>query len=154
VVDLSSLQVDGSINQSDAELVHLGQKAVVHFDAYPGIQVGGTVEAVGMMAGYNRRPNYYVRSVPVRIAIQGTDPRVLPDLTANADVVIAEQDNALLIPREAVQETGGKSIVMVKQGDNIAPREVTLGAFSNTQVSVISGLQEGDEIAIQAPDKP
>jgi multidrug efflux pump subunit AcrA (membrane-fusion protein) len=105
------------------------------------------------MAGYNRRPNYYVRSVPIRIAVENTDPRVIPDLTANADVVIGEQDNAILIPREAVQETGGKSIVMVKQGDNVAPREVTLGAFSNTQVSVLSGLSEGDEVAI-APDKP
>jgi len=153
VVDLKNLQVEGSVNQSDAELVHLGQKAVIHFDAYPGIQVDGTVQSVGTMASYNRRPNYYVRSVPVRIAVENPDPRVIPDLTANADVVIGEQDNAILIPREAVQETGGKSIVMLKQGDSVAPREVTLGASSNTQVSVISGLQAGDEIAI-APDKP
>jgi len=154
VVDLTSLQVEGSINQTDSELVRLGQKAVVRFDAYPGIVVDGTVEAVGTMAAYNRRPNYYVRSVPVRIAIQGNDPRVIPDLTANAEVVIGDQDNAILIPREAVQETNGKSIVMVKQGDNVSPREVTLGLASNTQVAVISGLQEGDEIAIQSPDKP
>jgi HlyD family secretion protein len=153
VVNLKNLQVEGSVNQSDAELVHLGQKATIHFDAYPGITVDGTVQSVGTMAGYNRRPNYYVRSVPIRIAVENTDPRVIPDLTANADVVIGEQDNAILIPREAVQETGGKSIVMVKQGDNVAPREVTLGAFSNTQVSVLSGLNEGDEVAI-APDKP
>jgi HlyD family secretion protein len=153
VVDLKGLQVDASVNQSDAELVHLGQKAIIHFDAYPDIQVEGEVQAVGTMASYNRRPNYYVRSVPVRIAVESPDPRVIPDLTANADVVIGEQDNAILIPREAVQEAGGKSIVMVKQGDNVAPREVTLGAFSNTRVSVISGLSEGDEIAI-TPDRP
>jgi HlyD family secretion protein len=149
VVDLSSLQVDSSVNQTDAEYVRLGQKAVVRFDAYPGLEVGGTVQAVGMMAGYNRRPNYYVRSVPVRIAIEGSDPRVIPDLTANADVVIGEQEDALLIPREAVQESGGKSIVLVKQGDSMEAREVTLGQSSNTQVSVLSGLQAGDQIAIR-----
>lgn len=149
VVDLSSLQVEGSVSQSDAELVRLGQNAVVHFDAYPGLEVGGKIQAVGMMANYNRRPNYYVRSIPVRIAIEGADPRVIPDLTANADVVIAKEDDTVLIPREAVQESGGRSIVMVKQGENVAPREVTLGAFSNTQVSVVSGLQAGEEIAIR-----
>jgi HlyD family secretion protein len=149
VVDLNSLQVDGNVSQADSEQIHLGQKATVRFDAYPGIKVHGTVQYVGMMAGYNRRPNYYVRSVPVRIAIENTDPRVIPDLTANADVLLAEQDGAVLIPREAVQESNGKSIVMLKQGDTVEPREVTLGAFSNTQVAVTSGLQAGDEIALK-----
>jgi multidrug efflux pump subunit AcrA (membrane-fusion protein) len=149
VVDLTSLQMEGSISQSDVELVRLGQKAVVRFDAYPGLQVDGKVQAVGMMASYNRRPNYFVRSVPVRIAIENADSRVIPDLTANADVVIAHEDDTVLIPREAVQESGGKTIVMVKQGETVAPREVTLGAFSNTQVSVVSGIREGEEIAIQ-----
>lgn len=153
VVDLTSLQVEGSVNQSDSEFVHLGQKARVRFDAYPGLEVDGKVSAVGMMASYNRRPNYYVRSVPVRIEIEGADPRVLPDLTANADVVIGEEDDTVLIPREAVQETGGKSIVLVKQGDGVAAREVTLGMANNTQVSIVSGLREGEEIAI-ASDKP
>jgi HlyD family secretion protein len=153
VVDLSSMRVEGSINQSDSELVRLGQKAVVRFDAYPGILLDGTVEAVGMMASYNRRPNYYVRGVPVRIALENTDPRVIPDLTANADVVIGQEDDTVLIPRDAVQESGGKSIVLVKEGEGVVPREVSLGGYSNTQVSVLSGLREGDQVAVHA-DKP
>jgi multidrug efflux pump subunit AcrA (membrane-fusion protein) len=148
VVDLKSLHVEGAINQTEAEMVRLGQKAVVRFDAYPTVQLDGKVEAVGTMAGYNRRPNYYVRSVPVRIAFDSPDPRVIPDLTANADVVVGEDEDALLIPREAVQESGGKAIVMVKEGETVVPREVALGAYSNTQVSVIAGLHPGDQVAI------
>ena len=106
------------------------------------------VEAVGTLAVSGRRINYWVRQVPVRITIEGHDTRVIPDLTASADVVLAEQDDAILIPREAVQETDGKTIVYVKQGDNVVPREIELGASSYTQVSVSSGLQAGDEIAI------
>jgi len=37
----------------------------------------------------------------------------------------------------------------VKQGDSMEAREVTLGQSSNTQVSVLSGLQAGDQIAIR-----
>jgi multidrug efflux pump subunit AcrA (membrane-fusion protein) len=92
--------------------------------------------------------------VPVRIAIDEHDQRVIPDLTASADVIVAEQDDALLIPREAVQEADGKTIVYVKQGDNVVPREVELGPASNTQVSVTAGLQAGDEIAIKSELKP
>ena len=55
----------------------------------------------------------------------------------------------ILIPREAVQESGGKSVVMVKQGEAVVPREVEIGGYSNTQASVVSGLQEGDQVAVQ-----
>jgi HlyD family secretion protein len=153
VVDLSDMQLDASISQAESELVRLGQKAVVRFDAYPGLILDGKVEAVGMMASSNRRVNYYVRRVPVRIALEGSDPRVIPDLTANADVVLNEVDDTLLIPREAVQETAGKAVVLVKQGDAVVAREVEIGGYSNTQASVISGLQEGDHVAVQM-DKP
>jgi HlyD family secretion protein len=153
VVDVSSMQVEGTINQTESEQVRLGQKAVIRFDAYPGLELDGKVESVGMMVTTGRRVNYFVRRVPVRIAIDGADPRVLPDLTASADVVLEEDDQALLIPREAVQESGGKSVVLVKQGEAIVPREVEIGAYSNTQVSVVSGLQEGDQVAIQPTEK-
>src|SRR4051794_19664278 len=75
VVDLSSMQLDASISQTEAEMVKLGQKALIKFDAYPGLELGGKVEAVGMMASSGRRTNYYVRRVPVRIAIEAADSR-------------------------------------------------------------------------------
>jgi HlyD family secretion protein len=149
VVDLSSMQVDAAISEADAELVRLGQKATVRFNAYPNLVLDGRVEAVGTLAVSGRRISYWVRTIPVRISIEGSDPRVIPDLTASADVVVAEQDNTLLIPREALQETGGKTMVYVMDGENVTPREIEVGAYSNTQVSVISGLQEGEQIAIR-----
>ena len=149
VVDLSSMQVEAVMSEADAELVHLGQKATVRFNAYPDLVLDGHVEAVGTLAISGRRISYWVRTIPVRIAIEGSDKRVIPDLTASADVVVAEQDNTLLIPREAVQETAGRTLVYVKDGDNVTPREIEVGAYSNTQVSVISGLQEGEQIAIR-----
>ena len=153
VVDLSSMQVEASVNQSEIEMVRLGQKAVIRFDAYPGLELEGKVESVGMLAASGRRVNYYVRRVPVRIAIEGKDSRVLPDLTAAADVVLGEDSDALLIPREAVQENGGKSVVMIRQGESMVAREVEIGAVSNTLASVVSGLQVGDEVAVLAPEK-
>jgi multidrug resistance efflux pump len=148
VVDLSNLQLEGSMSQTDSENVRLGQKARIYFDAYPDLVLEGRVDAVGAIAMNGRRFNYYVRRIPIRIAIDGNDPRVIPDLTASADVVIGEEGESLLIPREAVQEAGGKQVVMVKQGESVIPREVEIGAYGNTQVSVISGLQEGDQVVM------
>jgi HlyD family secretion protein len=150
VVDLSKLQLDATMNQVESEHVHIGQPATVHFDAYPEIVLTGKVDAVGTIAVPGSRwSNNYVRQIPVRIALDNNrDPRVFPDLTASADVVVADEGEALLLPREAVHEARGKSVVYVKQGDTVMPREVELGATNNTQVSVLSGVQAGEEIVL------
>jgi hypothetical protein len=48
-----------------------------------------------------------------------------------------------------VYEEGGKSIVYVRQAESFAAREVALGVASGTQVAVLSGLEAGEEIALQ-----
>jgi RND family efflux transporter MFP subunit len=150
VVDLSKLQLEATMNQVESEYVRIGQPATVHFDAYPDIVLKGRVDAVGTIAvAGSRWANNYVRQIPVRILLDDRDPRVFPDLTASADVVVADDGEGLLVPREAVHEEGGKSVVYVKQGDAVTPREVELGPANNTQVSVISGVQAGEEIVLQ-----
>jgi membrane fusion protein (multidrug efflux system) len=148
VVDLGHMRLDGVVSQSDSELMRLGQRATIHFDAYPDLVLNGRVESVGALAVSGRRTSYYVRTIPVRIAIEESDPRVIPDLTASADVVL-EEDEGIVIPREAVQESAGKPVVLVRQGETVTPRPVEIGTFSDTQVSVTAGIQEGDEIALQ-----
>jgi HlyD family secretion protein len=149
IVDLSDMAIEASISQSDSEIVRKGQKAKVHFDAYPDLVLDAHVEAVGMLASANRRGSFYVRRIPVRIAIDGRDPRVIPDLTASADVVIEEDDDSLVIPRDALTESNGKPVVFVKQGETLTAREVGIGSVSNTRATVVSGLQEGEEIAVE-----
>jgi HlyD family secretion protein len=149
VVDLSGMYVDATINQTDIQLLHLGQPATIQFDAYPGMVMRGKVESVGALAVATGRMNQWVHSIPVRISIEGNDPRLLPDLTASADVVVGEYPDSLLLPREAVQEKDGKPLVYVKEGDSLLPREVEIGASNATQVSVTAGLSEGDQVAIQ-----
>jgi len=152
VADLSIMELEASMNQAECELVRIGQKCKVRFDSYPDLTLDGTVQAIGTMASSGRRMNYYIRRIPVRISIDGSDPRVMPDSTASADVVVAEEDNSVIVPRQAVVEADGKSVVYVKQDDGIfAPRAVELGHGSNTEVAVRSGLEAGQEIALQPP---
>jgi HlyD family secretion protein len=149
VVDLSGMYVDATVSQTDIQMLHLGQPATIQFDAYPGMVMHGKVESVGALAVSSGRDNQWVHSIPVRISIDGNDPRLFPDLTASADVVVGEHPDGLLVPREAIQEKSGKPLVYVKQGDTLSPRQVEIGAYGTTEVSVISGLAEGDQVALQ-----
>jgi hypothetical protein len=149
VVDASSMELDATMNQAESQVVRLGQRAIVRFDAFPDIVVKGHVQAVGALATGGRRVNFNVRNVAVRLVLETVDSRVIPDLTASADVATAAPAAGLIVPREALGGSGGKTIVYVKQGDAFVPREVEIGGTTNTEAAVVSGIQEGEEIALQ-----
>ena len=149
VVDPASMELDATMNQVESEMVRLGQRAIVRFDAFPDIVVKGHVQAVGALATGGRRVNFNVRSVAVRLVLETVDSRVIPDLTASADVATSEPAAGLIVPREALGGSGGKTIVYVKQGDAFVPREVEIAGTTNTEAAVVSGIQEGEEIALQ-----
>jgi HlyD family secretion protein len=149
VVDTGSMSLDASMNQAESELVRLGQPATVRFDAFPDIVLAGHVTSLGALAIGGRRTNGYIRRIPVRVSLENADQRVIPDLSASADIVTAEAAEGILVPREAVSEAAGKSVVYVKQDGGFTAHEVEIGGSSNTQFALISGLQEGQEIALQ-----
>jgi HlyD family secretion protein len=156
IVDTTSMQLESSVSQVDSEEIRLGQQAEVHFDAFPDLQMKGRVYSIGALAAGSWRQSYYVRNVPVNIAIQSSDPRLIPDLSASANIVLERKENVLAVPEEAVFRTNGKAEVFVKQGDGFVARQVETADRNNTQVLVLAGLSAGEEIALQRPviEKP
>lgn len=150
IVDTGSMQIDAVVNQAESEAIRLGQRANIEFDAFPGLRLSGKVAAVGALAVGGWRQNYYIRNIPVRVQIEGNDPRVIPDLSASADVLLGAEADKLVVPRSAVDESGGKRIVYVKGQERFVPREVVVGEGNNTQIAVLSGLKAGEEIALLA----
>ena len=148
VVDPASMQLEADMSQAEAQMIRLGQKAAVRFDAFPEIVIRGRVTNVGAMAYNPRRINYWVRLVRVRLALEGADPRVIPDLTASADVAVADPAEGVVLPREAVVETDGKPVVYVKHEGAFTPQEVEIAGVTATQVALSHGVQEGDEVAL------
>lgn len=156
VVDLSSMQVEGAINQTENSELRVGQRARVGLDAFPGLEFPGTVYAVGALAVRpGRGESYYVRTVPVRVAIHGSDPRLLPDLSAWAEVEIESMDNALMVPLHAVHSENGQHFVYVRRGDRFEKRPVQLGPRNQTHVVIREGVRAGEQVALERPpEKP
>ncbi len=149
VVDLSSMQVEGTVNQAESEDFRIGQPAKVTLDAFPGLEFKGKVYSIGALAVGGRMQNFYVRNIPVRVAIEGLDPRLIPDLSASADVVIDKSDpNSILVPLNAIRQEGKKSYVYVKKGQAFERREVELGFRDAIQAIALAGVSVGDELRI------
>jgi HlyD family secretion protein len=152
IVQTDSMQVEADVNQARASEFRIGQTARIGFDAFPGLYEKGRIYSIGAMAIGSWRTNAYIRNIPVRISIQGSDPRVIPDLSAYADVQVGKADNAVLAPLQAVQMDNGKPVVFVKQGEGFEKRPVQLGLSNAIQVAVLSGLSAGEVIALQKPN--
>jgi multidrug efflux pump subunit AcrA (membrane-fusion protein) len=148
IVDPHSMQVEGNINQAESSELRIGQSVSVGLDAFPGTELKGKVYSIGALAVGGWRQQYFVRNVPVRIAIEQFDARVIPDLSAFGDVQMERIGNVVQVPLGAIHEDGGKSFLFVRAGDGFDRRAVTLGPRNNTSVAITSGVNTGDEVRV------
>jgi HlyD family secretion protein len=152
VVDPTRMVIEGNINQTESNGFRLGQKADIRFDAYPAMHLRGHVDSIAALATRGWRENFFIRNLPVRVLITGSDPNLIPDLSASADVVTGQVDNAKVIPLGAIQNENGKEVVFVRAANGrFDKRAVEFGARNNTHAAVKSGLEAGEEVAVERP---
>lgn len=160
VVDVSEMIVTGMANQVEIHAIRIGQKAEVRLDAYPDLVLPGEVISIGALAsagggGGGRRfsrggRQEWVRGIEIQVAIQQEDERIIPDLSASADIVLLEEPDQLVIPREAIRHLDdGTAVVEVRDGETFQQREVELGELNATHAVVLAGLSESDVIALE-----
>ncbi len=150
IADTKNMQVEGNVNQSEATDFRIGQKAFIGLDAFPGVKLEGKVFSIGALAVGGWRQNYYIRNVPIRIAIDNADERLIPDLSAYADVTVDSKDRATMVPLGAVYTEKNKNFVFVKKpGGAFEKREVSLGDANNLYAICLSGLSGGEEVKLQ-----
>jgi len=145
VVDPSTMEVRVRVNQLDVSDLHVGQAARIHLDAYPDLNLPGKLEqlaAIGLSGGLSRT----VRSFAALFSIEGSDARLMPDLSASLDVVLEQEPNAIVVPRDAVVREDGRSWVYVKHALGFEKQAVKTGAEDDLEVIVLSGLEPGMEV--------
>lgn len=153
VVDPSQMEVRVELNQVDLLKVHPGQHAKMHLDAYPGIELGATLEDISPL-GHNGQFSEAIRVFAARFSIQGTDPKLLPDLSTALDLDLGSQEDALVVPRQSVEFDSANAFVWVEDGGSFEKRPVKIGPSNDTDVVVLSGLKTGDNIRRTAPAGP
>src|SRR6266446_1150435 len=152
VVDPSQMEVRVQLNQVDLLKVHAGQHAEMHLDAYPGMTLPAVLEELSPL-GHPGQFAEAVRSFGARFSVQGTDPRLLPDLSAALDVDLGSQKSVLVVPSQSIGTEDNHSYVWLKTAGGFEKRSVQTGPRSDLEVIVNSGLSEGDiirRVAIEA----
>ena len=153
IVNPSSMVVNANVNQVDVDKLRLGQKARVHFDAYPDLELPAHVTTIGAMTRPGGFRQNFVKEVPVRLQLDKMDPRVIPDLSVAAEVIVeSEPQLATLAPAGSVfEDERGQPIAFVERPWGWERRDVRLGLWSNTAAAVKEGLRPGEIVALDRP---
>jgi hypothetical protein len=96
--------------------------------------------------------------VLVRIAIDASDARILPDLGVKVTFLRDADDKTaptaqptILVPKAAVRTEQDKSFVFVVHGDAVERRAVSLGGTDGDRMEVTAGLRSGDRVVLTPP---
>ena len=84
----------------------------------------------------------------VRCVIENTDGKLVPGTNVNAEIRTNVATNTLTIPKECVRREGAETGALVLTGDRVSWRKVALGASSATRTQIVSGLTQGESVAL------
>ncbi len=152
VYDLSYLEMSINVDELQISSISVGQKVQITADAVPDKTYVGTVTRVSMKGASNGGTTTY----PVTIRIDDTDG-LRPGMNANAEIVVAEANNALVVPNAAVVR--GSYVLVTKDSPSAANADTAMeapegfvyvpvktGVSDDDYTQIVSGIQEGDTI--------
>jgi len=153
VVDTSHIEVSAKVPESDRANVNAGQPTDVAIDAVPGLMLHGSVRAVSNVANRSPFGNDVVRQFDVLFDVSGMTPRIRPGFTTQISIAGATLPDALYVPRQAIFESGGHSVIYVRTGSGFDAREVKVRARTDS-VAVVEDVESGVEVALVDPRAP
>ncbi len=148
IPDLKSWEVSASIGELDRGHLSIGQKVSVGVVALAGKSFAGHVKNIGGTTG-----SPWDRKFECRIALDQAGPELRPGMTSNMVITLETLDDVLWVPSQALFESDGRTFVYLQTPDNgFMPHDVTLVRRSESQ-AVITGVKEGDLVAMSNPDQ-
>jgi HlyD family secretion protein len=144
LADPTQAEVRTTVIEEDVSLLEIGQRAELFLDARPDVAIQGTVaRIVPQRVAGEARPLYHVY-------IQGEESlpdAVFPGMTVDASIIIDQETGALRLPRSLVQaRSDGTAVVELWRNNRRVSKEIDVGLRGDVYVTVLEGLQEGDQV--------
>jgi HlyD family secretion protein len=145
VVDSSQMRVLAQVNQADFLSLRVGQHARIFLDAYPGVAFSGRLDELTPLAHASDFSDK-VRSFSAIFSIEGSNPKLMPDLSAAVDVEVEIRKDAVVVPTESVATEDGQAYVWLRDGTGFVRHPVKAGPTNDLEVVIESGLKSGDTL--------
>lgn len=162
VADLSEMEAELEVDETDIGNLRLEQKATVTVDAFPNKKFHGTVTEIGNSPIVKGTGTEEATDFKVTITLQSPDVILRPGLTADGEITTATRKSVLTVPIQALvirditkgdkgkqnipKEEREKEGVFLMQNGKAVFRPVKTGIMGEMEIEVLDGLKEGDQI--------
>ncbi|HWC99362.1 MAG TPA: efflux RND transporter periplasmic adaptor subunit [Candidatus Sulfopaludibacter sp.] len=146
IPDLTTLQLEGKIEETDRGRIAVGQQAIVRIDSLPELSIPAKVGSISPLAEQsNEWPR--TRSFKAWSPLARADSRLQPGMNGGMDIIINRIPNATSIPAKALFTHAGKAVVYVEEKGNYTATEVQVLARNPDEIA-ISGVPAGSMVAM------
>ncbi len=141
VAELSTLWNIAEVNETDLSFIKVGSKVKLNLKAYPGEEFTGKVSFIYPVV------NPQTRTVKIRSEFSSQHNKLKPQMYGET-IFSTDAGTGLLVPADAVIFSGNRNVVWVKTSDGMfEARNVQLGQKFGDQYQILSGINEGYEVA-------
>jgi RND family efflux transporter MFP subunit len=146
VADLRSVQLRGFVDEAELASIRIGQTVEVAWSAVPNHVWTGRTERLpkNITARGERRVGEVI------CTIANEDERLIPNLDVDVRIRLQSHSHAVLVPRAAVRSDQNGRYVFVVRNQFVHRQKVEVGMANATDYTIVSGLQEGDVVALPA----
>jgi HlyD family secretion protein len=146
--DIDRVFVRGKVDEADIGSVRLGQPARIRVETFKDQVFSGRVTKISPMGV--EKDN--VTSFEVRVSIDNAGKTLKANMTANAEIVLEERPNALIVPEGAVTYDAQKNafVDVVDPAEKSGRRKVAvkIGISNGTKIQITDGLKRGDRVVL------
>ena len=147
IIDPDSMYFEAQIDEVDISKIKIGASVELTLDAYPEEVIDAKIVSIdfspislsGGGTGY---------AVKISLPSQTHDLKFKLGLNGNADIIMAQLDEALILPPAAVSQKDGQWKVKIKHGKEIIERNVEVGWETEEKIEIKSGLEIGDQVYV------
>jgi HlyD family secretion protein len=160
IADLSVMEVEVEVDETDVINVNIDQQAKVRIDAFPDMTIAGKVTEVGSSALQKITASEESKDFKVVITLQNPPEDLKPGLSASADIITAEKKDVLTVPISALvlrekeekekkdKDEQEEGIYVVDKESRVKFRAVKKGIMGGMTVEAVSGLEKGEKIVV------
>jgi RND family efflux transporter MFP subunit len=150
IADMSSLEVEADVSESNLQQVRVGQPAVIQLDALPESRFRGEVSTVVPTADRSKA------TVLVKVRFIDKDKRILPEMSAKVAFLSRpagrdEQTPFTALNPASVVSRSDRKVVFLIRGHQAIEAPVTIGAKRGDMLEVTGGVKAGDKIVAIPP---
>ncbi len=134
------LVVDAEIYEKDIAKIRIGQNVEISVPAYPREKFEGKVSYISDVLTEE------TRTITVRAEIENKEYKLKPGMFADVTIYLNHQSEALVLPREAILDEKGESLVFLEISNKYIPVIVELGTREGNFIEIVRGIREGDRV--------